>query len=148
MLILSVDVDGSQLFDPKLRQIRQVRESGRLRREWQNEGVVVTSAPTLVINDHYHKASLFLSGLDEIPAVRWSLTDQMMTAGTALMFFVCMFNGSIKTKHKVLSSITGKINTFYGKMGLGKKGFSSSVVCQITSGNDLKFLGRLFWKLL
>lgn len=56
------------------------------------------------------------------------------------MFFVCMFNGSIKTKHKVLRSITGKINKFYGKTGLGKKGFSSSVVCQITSGNDQELL--------
>lgn len=64
--------------------------------------MAVTNAPTLVINAHYRKDSLFLSGLDEIPAVRWSLTDQMLTAGATLLFFVYIFNGSIKTKHKLL----------------------------------------------
>lgn len=57
---------------------------GGLKPERRSEGVVV-STPTLIINYHYHKASLFLSGLDEIPAVRWSLTDQMLTAAAPLM---------------------------------------------------------------
>lgn len=120
--------------------LRPVRWSAGLKREWPNEGVVVTSAPTLIINYRYHRASLFLSGLDGIPAVRWSLTDQMLTAGATLMLFVCMFNGSINTKHKLLWSITGKINKFYVKMRPGKRWRKAFLW---TSGCDLYFLELL-----
>lgn len=120
--------------------LRPVRRAWRLKWEWQNEGVVVTSAPTLIINYHYHKASLFLSRLDGIPAVRWSLTDLMLTAAATLMSFVCLFNGSIKTKHKLLRSITSKINKFYVQIRSGRHWRQAFL---ITSESDPNFLELL-----